>query len=308
MTDQQPSRPFAKNLPSYPFGDAQFQQRFEALVRQRLGRDRNPVTIDGGTAMVVGSRASHGLTNLAQVCRRNDPEEWPRIIDEHFRKSEHNEQSGEFLNVLSMDLPSLRDRIGIRIYHEDFLHGGIDAHVLHRVDLEGTVTVPIVDVGPSVMPIPPHLLGEWGASVDMLLQQGIDNLKDLCQAQWQMLPIPVGTGVYLDMLCNDFYAAASVLRAEPFLPRIGRYGNLIALPARELLISWPINKLRSTYAIEAMLAIGNGAFADGPCSITPHLYWRTPEGEFRLQQGTVDSGGIHFVPCSEFHKLMVRLR
>ncbi len=301
------ARPFAATQPTYPFANRVLKERFLDLVRQRLGRDGASVIVRGGVACVEGSPAMHGLTNLAQVCHQHSTTAWPRLVDEHFDKSETERVAHHVQTAFDDDAGPDLERFGLRIQAADCLPDEILSTIVHRVDLPGTITMLVVDVGESVMPVPTLFADEWGFAVEELFARAVANLPKLCSARWEVLRVPLDDGIAVDLLGNDFYAAASILRPEPFLPRLGEHGNLIALPSREVLLSWPIEAAVLPRAIEAMVAMARGKFHDGPGSITPHLYWRTPAGEFQLQQDAIDGGRARLAPSPEFAQLLAEL-
>lgn len=301
------ARPFAAHAPVYPFASRLLKERFLDLVRRRLGRDGARVVIAGGVARVEGNPAAHGLTNLAQVCHQNSTTAWPMLVDEHFDKSEPERMLAKLQMAFGSGSGPKFDRLALRIQAEDFMPAHVLATLVHRVDLPGTVTTLVVDVGESVMPLPLPIAEEWGVPADELFERALANLPRLCQARWQRLVLPYDTAVEVDAFCGDFYSAASLLRPQPFLPRGGEHGHLFVVPAREALVSWPVGAAGLPRAIEALVAIGRGKFEDGPGSITPHVFWRTPAGDFELQQGAIIGGRAQLAPSPAFAQLLARL-
>ncbi len=73
-------------------------------------------------------------------------------------------------------------------------------------------------------------------------------------------------------------------------------------------VSYPIDEALDALTIESLLAITTGKYDDGPSSITPHLYWRTPAGNYHLQRARHTPDRTRFSPSPEFLELMVRLQ
>ena len=48
-------------------------------------------------------------------------------------------------------------------------------------------------------------------------------------------------------------------------------------------------------------------YEDGPGSITPYLNWRTPGGEFELQQGAIVDGRARHAPSPAFAQRLATL-
>lgn len=268
--------------PIYPFRDRARKQRFLELVRARLGRDGCAVTIRDGVAWVAGSATRHGLLNLARTCDRSPSERWQALIDEHFAKSDFVSTPGVVASLLADDYAAAAPQLAIRIYPSEWLDAAMLPHVVHRVDLPGTWTVLVRDIGPSVMALPTPIAAEWGIDEAALFARGVANLAGLCTEPWQRVPVARSSGETLDVLGGDAYAAASLLRPDA-LPRVGQHGNLLALPCSDLLVSWPIDERRPQAVLDALVAVGRSRMVHGT-AITRHLYWRTPDGRFERQR------------------------
>jgi hypothetical protein len=107
-------------------------------------------------------------------------------------------------------------------------------------------------------------------------------------------------GDAVDVLSEDFHAAAHVLDAATFRDRTGRLGNLVGIPARGVLLSYRLEAAPTGLLLQTLLAITHGKYLDGPGPITPHLFWRDLEGRFHVQYGSSDGVRARFVPTAEF--------
>lgn len=283
----------------YPFRDRARKQQFLALVRARLGRDGRAVTIRDGVASVAGSSGGHGLFTLARTCDRSPPERWPALIDAHFAKSEFAGSPAVVTSLLEDGFAAAAPQLAVRIYPNEWLDVALLRHVVHRIDLPGTWTVLVRDIGPSLVALPTPIAEQWGIDEATLFARGIANVAGFCTEPWQRLPVPIGSDESIDVLGGDTYAAASVLRPES-LPRLGAHGNLVVLPTSDLLVSWPIDERRPQAVLETLVAIGVGGPAPGT-PITPHVFWRTPDGRFERQLASFDPAtGPRLVPSPEF--------
>ncbi|HEX5052211.1 MAG TPA: hypothetical protein VFZ65_10595 [Planctomycetota bacterium] len=300
-------KPFHPEPPLYPFRDRQLRNRFLQLVREFLGRGGKRVVIGNGVAHVEGSSGVHGLGNLAQICHQAPPAQWPEIVAEQLAKGSDARMEAA-VDTLQGGFDGCADKLVVRVYAEEFLTVPVHQGVVHRTDLPGTCTVLALDVGPSIVSVPRVVADLWQVPVPELFDRALQNLPRLGAPHWSRLHLPsMGAGA-IDLLSGDFHASAHVLRPATFVGRTGAHGNLVGLPARGVLLSHAIDAMPAVATLEALLAMTTGKFRDGPGAITPHLYWRTPEGGFHLQQGTSDGGRARFVPSPEFVELMVRLR
>lgn len=300
--------PFERQPSPYPFHDRQQKDRFLHLVRERLGRDGAIVTIDNGLARVEGSEVLHGLTNIAQVCNQAPADKWPSLIDAHFAKSESGRIADGMSTLTKGGFEQSADHLVVRIYPLDFVSSVPVSHFVHRVDLQETCTVLALDIGATVIPVPALVAEAWGLPHPVLFERALDNLVRTSKARWSTLSIPPPHEFTFDLLHGDFHAPTHLLRRDPGLPRTGTHGNLIGLPACGVVVSYPIDAAVGALTLESLLAITIGKFTDGPSSITPHLYWRTPAGNFHLQRAKREADRTRFMPSPEFVEQMVLLQ
>ncbi|MCU0865119.1 MAG: hypothetical protein MUC36_15130 [Planctomycetes bacterium] len=291
--------PFDPTPPLYPFRDRELRNRFLQLVRERLGRGGRSVVIEHGMARVEGEFCVHGLSNLAGTCHMAPPAMWPQLVDEHFAKSEPDRLLGAVADIADSDYAAQADRLVVRIHDQGFARAEWADHVLHRVDLPTTCSVLTFDMGPSVMPVPKPIAEAWGVPAPELFARAMRNLPRLSQARWSRLSLP-HLGDAVDVLGEDFHATAHILDAATFRDRTGRLGNLVGIPAREVLISYRLEAAPTALLLQALLAITNGKFNDGPGPVTPHLFWRDLDGRFHVQYGSSDGARAKFVPSAEF--------
>lgn len=301
-------RPFAPLPPVYPFHDRRRRDRFLELVRDHLGRGGRKVIIEAGVARVEGDNMLHGLTNLAQMCHQSPPETWPRIVAEHLEKSDRGRLEATALGLMASSFEQVAGQLAVRMHAEHYLPIDRRQHIVHRVDLQGTISVLVIDIGPSMLAVPTPIAEQWGVPVDELFERALENIVRANRGQWSTLALPPSGVAILDALDGDCYATSHVLRRDAFLPRTGAHGNLIALPTRGSLLSYPLDVPLKLRAIEELLMFTTWAFHEGPNSITPHLYWRTPDARLLLQQGSNERGRVRFAPSPEFVELMMRLQ
>lgn len=303
MTHPRHPSPFHPTPPVYPFRDRELRNRFLRLVRERLGRGGRTVVIDNGMARVEGEACVHGLSNLAGTCHMAPPALWPRLVDEHFAKSDPDRLLGVLEDLTQSDYAAQADRLVVRIHDQGFARAGWADHVLHRVDLPTTCSVLTLDIGPSVLPVPKPIAEAWGVPVAELFDRAMRNLPSLSKARWTRLPL-LHLGDAVDLLGEDFHATAHVLDPATFRDRTGRLGNLVGIPARGVLLSYRLEAAPTALLLQTLLAMTHGKYQDGPGPVTPHLFWRDLDGRFHVQYGSSDGVRAKFVPTAEFAAAM----
>src|SRR5262245_57673898 len=214
-----------------PFANHGLKNRFLRLVRTHLGRSGGTVSIANGAARVDGDPMVHFLANLAQACNLLPEQEWPQAVAAHFAKSDPERWRGEVAAVVEGGFAAQADRLVVRIYPPDALSARMSDHIVQRIDLAETVTVLALDLGPSLMPVPRPIADSWQVPDAELFDRALDNLERNSRAHWSQLAVPTLRELRLDLLDGDFHAATHILRRNPGLPRVGRAGNLIGIPA-----------------------------------------------------------------------------
>jgi hypothetical protein len=296
--------PFQATLPVHPFHDRGQRKLFLRLVREHLGRGGRQVVIHDGCATVEGEPGYHGLGNLAQMCFQAPAVRWPEIIARHLDLSSPERMEALAADLVGGTLDGIAEHLAVRLYPGDYLADGLRAHVVHRTDLPGTLTLLVFDAPDSVVAVPAPLAEEWGQSRERLFELAVGNITRLSTARWQRLPFPPGVGAPVHALTGDHYVTSRLLLPDPGFPRAGASGNLVAIPHRGALLSMPIDGAVAPFAIEALLTFSIGMFHDGPGSITPHLFWRTPAGSYELQQGSRDGTRYRLAPTPGFATLL----
>lgn len=290
------------SMAEHPFAHTEHLRLFLWLVRRHLGRDGRRVQIQDGVATVEGSDVQMGLQNLAQICNLEPPQEWPDIIGPHLDLSDAADVKAMAAMTLGSPYAQLAGQLALRIHPEDYL-ANMEQHVLHRCDLPGTVTVLVIDLPRSVMAVPTPIADGWGVPREQLFARALQNVVAMGPTPWTELPLP--PVMRLDALMGQHtYIASHALRLGQCLPRIGRHGNLIAVPHRHILLSHPIDGDKLVPSVEALQLMAEGMHREGPGSISPHLFWRRPDGVFELQRNLLQGGRRRLVATPDFARLM----
>ena len=297
--------PLASGL---PFTEPERARLFLNMVRDQLGKRGESVNIADGVARITGSPIAFGLLNVAQSCDQHPIRMWRQIISEHFAKSFDPNLSAAVVGLIGGGATANLDRLVVRIHPADAFQGQLRDHFVQRTDLEETLTVLAVDIGASIMPVQRLVAAGWGIPDEELFQRAMANLRQLSRATWARLNIPPTADGGIDLLHGDFHAATHILRQPADLPRVGKEGNLIGIPACGTMFSYPLNKALDPLTLHSLMAISLGKSHDGPNAISQHLYWRTPHGDLKLQRAMRRADGARLLPSPDFIECMVRLQ
>jgi hypothetical protein len=305
MQDRRDQSPFSAELPRSPFADHSDHRHFAALVRDYFVRRGQRLKFRDDLSAIDELGMSHGFYNLAQVCQQAPRSRWPGLVRDHLDRSDPRLMQGVAESMTASRYTEVRDNLLLRIYPEDYLAQCPSATIVHRTDLPGTITVLVLDSPSSAMAVPTPIAQFWGVSTTELFARALANVA-LRSYPWKRLELPPPCDPF-DYATGDLYVTSQAL-CPGRLPVQGRHGNLLGLPHRGILLCYPIDRLPSLAPLEALLPMTHGMFRDGPGSITPHLYWHTPEGRFLRLQGSCEGERVRVAPCPEFTALWERLR
>ncbi|MBM4062304.1 MAG: hypothetical protein FJ265_14580 [Planctomycetes bacterium] len=291
---------FSGSLPPLPFPFPQRRDlaRFRDTVLAWFRRRNRPVRFGPDLVATEPNGLQHGLVNLAQECSLAPAAAWPAIVGNRLGLSDPRRLQRTVQHAAEAPFADLAPRLFVRIYPAGHLPEAHLDQFVHRVDLEGTVTALVLDIGPSMLTVPRPFVAPWGQDDAALFARALQNVAAL-PAEWETSTLPGPAGAVLDHLCGDDFASSRAL-CPGALPRYGRHGNLLALGKRGLLSSWAIDAMADTLPIEGMALLAAAGFRTGPGSITPHLYWRAPDGRFERQQTSVDQHHVQVAPSPGF--------
>lgn len=305
MQDRSDPSPFSTELPPSPFADLEDHRHFQSLVRDHFGRRGQRLKFRDDLSATDEHGLIHGFYNLAQVCQKAPRGRWPGLVRDHLDRSDPRLIRGLADSMVASRFAEVRDHLVLRIYPEEYLAQCPSGAIVHRIDLPGTTTVLVLDVPSSAIAVPTPIAERWGIPTEELFARALANLAQR-RYPWKRLTLPPPSDPF-DYASGDLYVTSLAL-CPGRLARRGRHGNLLGLPHRSVLLSYPIDRLPSLAPLEALFLMTHGMFRDGPGSITPNLYWQTPDGRYLRIQGALVGEQVRVAPCPEFLALWERLR
>lgn len=289
---------FASELPPLAFPSPSDQQLFLRLVLDYFASRNRPVQFCPEQFAIEEGGVLHGLRNLAQTCLQWPAAQWPERITEHLDKNNVGEITHELLSMASGEPAQILKKLRVRLHPQEFLGDDLKREIVHRNDLAGLHSVLMLDLGPSLCAVPVPLAAGWGMSPAQLFAAAIANLRELPLVRANR-PLP---GVPIDgihALQGDDCVGSLVLAPE-LLPPSGPHGSVLALPRRTELLCWPLRHRRDLAAIEFLAEVAHGMFQQGPGSLTPHLYWRRPDGRYERLQTSKKGDRVRLASTTSF--------
>lgn len=160
--------------------------------------------------------------------------------------------------------------LAVRIYNQDFMESFKQEEVVHRKDLEGTVTVLVLDLPDSVESVLKANIEKWEKDQEELFKLAIDNLKEKYKREVERTE-----NNFLKFSGEDIFITSEVLFFERHKTCIGKYGSIFCLPNRDTLTAVAINSdLDVEVGLQLMIPFAEETFDKSEdLAITRHIFW-----------------------------------
>ncbi|MGD8605272.1 MAG: hypothetical protein PVF49_11945 [Anaerolineales bacterium] len=302
-----PSDSHKANSSWAPFLSPEQNQQFDQLVLAYFKAEGIPITLDSG---IVTSEQEglgpFGLQNLAQLCAQAPADKWQAIIHAHFNNLRRGQVEATELGEQITNFERVKTHIAVRIYPQDMFAQEALAEMIYRQDLEGTLTVLVLDLPSTIRTLPRPMTSTWGKTDQELIDIGIANLGQ--HLDFDHEKVMMSEDLYLNAYIGEgYYVAAYSLMLEKVEKELGRYGALVGIPHRHMLLTYPIHDIQVLQAINGFLMALPKLYQEGPGSITPNLYWYNQGGYLPLPYAYHDDE-IRFSPPQAFLDLIEVLK
>ena len=279
---------------------------FLECVHRHFAERNTRVSIDEGVLRLkAATEGAFGLLNLAQICRAAEEHDWPRIVQEHFDEVLAAYEGVGAPEARIADFEAVSDRVAVRVWPEGLLAElgrKPDEMLIWRSDMEGTVTVLVLDLPTSVKNIRPDEAAPWGKSTGDLFALGLANLPKLCTPRVVLHDLPNGQPSRL-LTGDELYVASYALLLDGFPECVGTHGALVGVPNRHAVISCPIEDLRIVGALGVTIQAVCAMAQQGPGTITDNVYWYR-DGKFTQLPYEIDGNELNFEPPDEFVEML----
>ena len=289
------------------FFSPQQLEQFNQIVLAYFEAEELPVTLEGG---VVTSQQEglgpFGLQNLAQLCAQAPEDRWQAIIHAHFDNLRRGQAEAAEITERIADFDRIKPNLAVRIYPQDMFDEQALPDMIYRQDLEGTLTVLVFDLPSTIRTVARSMISTWAKSDDDLFQIGIENLRQ--DMEFDHEKVMMSDELHLNAYIGEsYYVAAYSLMVEQIEKGLGRYGALVGIPHRHMLLTFPIHDIQVLQAINGFLMALPKLYQEGPGSITPNLYWYNQGGYLQLPYAYIDDE-IRFSPPQAFLDLIEVLK
>ncbi|MEM6992422.1 MAG: hypothetical protein AAF721_18055, partial [Myxococcota bacterium] len=274
---------------------------FVEAVGTDLYRRSDDVDIEHGVARIIldgGSEHRFGLQNLAQICNQSDTEAWPEIIKSHF-DGVIRSSAGADLELLADDWERAKTMIKVRLYPQEAVVETLPG-LSYRDVAEGLLAVLTYDLPEAVATVPRTDVEKWPVSQDEAFAIGMANVLEQDPVHAEEIDLDRG-GSFTAMVGDSFFVTSRMLAVDELIGGGGEFGALVAVPNRHTLLVSPIVDLTVLEVLNAMLLVAHHRHAEGPGSLSPHLFWCRNDDTLPMTlQATIEGDSLSFTPPDEF--------
>lgn len=236
------------------------------------------------------------LLNLAQLCHAAGPEQFPKVIVNHFDALVAGRKDRELADTLASDLVAARPHLKVRLYPRDTFHGDGEQFVVRDI-ADDLSAVLCFDLPSNVVTVNADSLARWNCTADEVWYQALANMRRT--EKLDVDDVDVGGAILKAMTGDSFFVASNLLLLGDYLEPDLKWGALAAVPNRHTLVFHPITDLTALRAIDAMVVMASGMCAEGPGSISPNLFWWR-DGTLRTLPTVEADDHFEFVPPDDF--------
>lgn len=280
-------------------------EQFNQLIRAYFTAAQVSVVFNDGVVMMVPTKRQYGLQNLAQVCYQAERETWAEVISHHFQTIDQAEAEGREIEEKLADFTAVAPFLAVRLYPDSYLEQiGADKAVA-SIDLEGTVTMLVLDLENAIRTVGADDARPWGKSHYELIRLGLNYVRETSDVE--VSDFQLTDEVSVKIISGDsFFASTMVLLLEEFPECLGLYGALVGVPHRHAAILYPIQNLDVIKAVNVLIPLIKSLYNEGPGSISPNLYWYRQQKFINLPYRETRKA-LQFFPPAEFTDMLNRM-
>jgi hypothetical protein len=176
----------------------------------------------------------------------------------------------EVIHNIIEDFEKATKYLAVRIYQQDFMGSFKLEELVHRKDLEGTVTVLVLDLPDSVESVLNTNIEKWNKQPEELFALAFDNLKEKFKREAERME-----NNFLKLSGEDIFVTSEALFFERNKDCIGKFGSIFCIPNRDTLVAVAIDSdLDVEVGLQLMIPFAENTFDQSEdMAITRHIFW-----------------------------------
>lgn len=267
--------------------------------------------VSNGTVLIAKNEdhmSAFNLDNLVFKCLAvDDRSKWHLVIEEHFNNIFTSIDVQK--KIKPKELASIRDYLSFRIYPQEMVEQqGGGEHLVVRIDLEGTITVLMMDLPGAFSPVMKEYFEAWNIGADSAFRIAQANINNHHIEQLTQLFTFEGVPVEVTILAEENYAASILPDLKSGFPQlVGEWGSVIAVPHKAFVELCKVNRDRPfdfVKFIQGTKSVVDQEYMKHPQRISNRFYWYY-NGVFHPITVTENNGSVNIVAPMELSELMM---
>lgn len=240
------------------------------------------------------------LHNIVRQCAKEEKAKWKQLVEEHIDRILHIDK------IDLQDFDIVAPLLLLRIYNKVFFVIEINGekinyleNIVHQVDFEGTITAIVIHGKEGFHPVYRSYLEDWKITAGEAFAIAAENLMehDLECKEYEF------DSITAYFFFSTEHGATFILYVGSVLPEaIGKYGALVAIPAKGVGVAHPIEYNDLQTAVDKLAPVVIGFYRDETAPISQDFYWYY-NGEFHSFR---DKDNFWVVP-QELSRLLSRV-
>jgi hypothetical protein len=217
-----------------------------------------------------GKRHGLGLENLYRVWGSTDFNRGEALVRLHLSKARDALLDSEKSRETERNFEVVRERIMPRVgpaFNDPAFQNRV---VAHRLTADGLFLNFVIDYPQTVTYVEIRFLDDWGTNFGELRTIALENLRKKNTGK-KLRPPADGEAIHV---CDsrDTYDASRILLLEEIFEEAPRTGLMCAVPARDLLMAWPLSK-EKLGDLHKLYEAAKRSHSQMAYPILPNLYW-----------------------------------
>jgi hypothetical protein len=261
-------------------------------------------TLDGSSVKVEGGAFGAqqlGLTNVAQVCKQDEPEHYQEVISAHFEAMERGEVFRQEFEKIADNYEKVKSYIGVRLYPQHYMDNLPKDIFIGKAFADDMYAMLIFDMPDTITNIKPDQAEKWDTTFEDLFETGVRNTRT--NNPLEISSYDFGEFKIWFAQADHFFVPNIMFELENRPDLVGEYGALVGVPHRHAALIYPINGMELIQAINGLIPTIHGMHREGPGSLSPSLLWYH-QGKFINLPYEIDEQSMKFTPPASFVELL----
>ncbi|MDW7657043.1 MAG: hypothetical protein SCM11_07705 [Bacillota bacterium] len=245
-----------------------------------------------------------GLLNLAQLCKKNQSDEYPQIVEGHFKSMiEANRFQKEFEKI-EANFDQIKQYIAVRLYDEKYMASVGKLYFIGKEFVGELFAAIVFDLPYTIINIKPEQIKPWNKSINELYGIGLENVRN--KYVTSVKAIDHDNDVLYACEAGHLFATNILFDIERHNLLAGKAGSLIAVPNRCIALIYPINDLKVVGMVKSLCLTVPKLYDNNPGALTKEIYWYM-SGNFIMLPYESTRKGVSFSPPDEFIQVLNNL-